>query len=125
MLYANATFVSNAHQSLASLYLVVKLLARCACGISAHFATVYLLSGIAAVANLATGCICLSILAFVSITVEIVEVTGNVLIAEVEEQGWVQGYAAETSLEVEVRTSTSTCITTQADYFPGSYLLVL
>ena len=92
MLYANATFVSNAHQSLASLYLVVKLLARCACGISAHFATVYLLSGIAAVANLATGCICLSILAFVSITVEIVEVTGNVLIAEVEAQGWVPGY---------------------------------
>ena len=125
LFYAYATLLCDAHERLARLNLVVKLFARRAGRISAHFATVNLLSGVTAVANLATGSVGLSILVLVTVTLEIVEIASDILVAEIEEQGWVQGYTAETSLEVEVRTSTSTGITTQADYFSGSYLLVL
>ena len=43
---------------------------------------------------------------------------------EVEHQGRVQGYTAETGLEVEVRTCTASCITTQADWFTSLNILI-
>ena len=63
LLYAYTTLLCDAHERLARLNLVVKLFARRAGRISAHFATVNLLSGVTAVANLATGSVSLSILA--------------------------------------------------------------
>ena len=125
LLYAYATLLCDARECLARLNLVVKLFARRTGSISAHFATVYLLLGVTAVANLATGSVSLSILALVTVTLEIVEIASDVLVAEIEEQGRVQCHTTETGLEMEVRTGASTCITTQANHFSSSYFLIL
>ena len=125
LFYAYTTLLCDAHERLARFNLVVKLFARRAGRISAHFATVYLLLGVTTVTNLATGSVSLSILALVTVTLEIVEIACNILVAEIEEQGWVQCYTTETGLEMEVRTGASTCVTTQANHFSSSYFLVL
>ena len=93
--------------------------------VSSHFAAVNLLSGVTTVANLAAGSIGISRFAFVGITVKAVEVACNVLVAEVEEECRVQSHTTETGLKVEMRTGTSTRITTQANHIAGSYLFAL
>lgn len=125
LFYAYTTLLCDAHERLARLNLVVKLFARRAGRISAHFATVNLLSGVTAVANLATGSVSLSILVLVTVTLEIVEIASDILVAEIEEQGWVQCHTTETGLEMEMRTGASTCIATQANHFSSSYFLIL
>ena len=125
LFYAYATLLCDAHERLARLNLVVKLFSRRTGRISAYFATVNLLSGVTTVANLATGSVSLSILALVTVTLEIVEIASDVLVAEIEEQGWVQCHTTETGLEMEVRTGASTCVTTQANHFSSFYFLIL
>ena len=125
LFYAYATLLCDAHERLARLNLVVKLFARRAGRISAHFATVNLLLGVTTVANLATGSVSFSVLALVTVALEIVEIACNILVAEIEEQGWVQCHTTETGLEMEVRTGASSCITTQAYHFSSSYFLIL
>ena len=44
----------------------------------------------------------LSRLGSIVLAVEVVEIAYNILIAEVEHQSWVEGYTAETCLEVQV-----------------------
>lgn len=99
LLYAYTTLLCDAHERLARLNLVVKLFSRRTGRISAYFATVNLLSGVTTVANLATGSVSFSILALVTVTLEIVEIACNILVAEIEEQGWVQCHTTETGLE--------------------------
>ena len=55
---------------------------------------------------------------------EHIVVVDDILIAEVEHQGRVQSYAAETRLEMQVRTGATTCVTTQSDNIASTNLLV-
>ena len=55
---------------------------------------------------------------------EHVVVVNNVLIAEVEHQGRIQGYATEACLEMQVRTRATASVATQSDRIAGTYLLI-
>ena len=124
LLYAYATLFGDGSQGLTILNLVVELFTHVAV-ISSYSTTIHLLLGVATVAHLATSLVGIRRFESVCVAVEIIEVACNILVAEVEHQRWVEGYAAKASLEVEVRTSASTGVTTQSDYISCSYLIVL
>ena len=58
-------------------------------------------------------------------TTEGVEIARDILIAEVEHEGGVEGYTAKASLEVEVRTGATASVTTQTDRITSLYFLIL
>ena len=119
--------VGNALKRLAVLHLVVEAL-RTVHGVvdylvgrlaASQFATLNHVAGVTAVAHLAALACGLCRLAVVCLTVKHVLVARHILVAEVEEQGGVEGHAAQACFEVEVRTSASAGVATQSDALRG------
>lgn len=117
----DVVLLGNRFQRVALDDLVVDALAAAA----ANIAAVDLLAAVAAIAHFAAGAGSEIGLTVVATTVEDIVVARDILVAEVEHQGRVEGYATQTRLEVEVGTCASACIAAQSDGLAGAHLLVL
>ena len=114
-------FLSNRLQGVALDHFVVDTLAAVAAGISATD----LLAAVSAIAHLAAGTCGEIRLRIVATAVEDIVVARDILIAEVEHQCRVEGYAAQTRLEMEMRACASSGVAAQTDGLAGAHLLVL
>ena len=85
----------------------------------------HLLTCISAVADLSSESVSLSRLILVCIAAEHIGIGHDILIAEIEEYGWVYGYTADACLEVEVRACASPGVSTEANHIACTHCLVL
>ena len=83
-----------------------------------------LVAGIASVVVLATFTGSNFRVALVTGQREEVVIAGDILVAEVEEKGGIEGYAAQTCLEMQMRTRASSGVAAETDGLSGTYHLV-
>lgn len=113
--------LGNRLQGVALDHFVVDTLAAVAAGISATD----LLAAVSAIAHLAAGTCGEVRLRVVTTAVEDIVVARDILVAEVKHQCRVEGYTAQTCLEMEVRACASAGVAAQTDGLTGAHLLIL